>query len=127
MDRLKDAQQEVFTKHEALEDTDTTIKVSQSFIGSEAIMIYLDYVKGDENGLVLTFTTNILNQPNKEYAVSYLDGDDKVLHRSMTIENTGTYRIPVSVLPLERNLNVIFTFDGGSDGNRGTVEAFIHP
>jgi hypothetical protein len=94
---------------------------------TEVMMIYVTYTKGDESGLVLSFGAKIQEEPNKTYSVSYLAADDTVDIRTMTLDESGSFRIPVSVVPREQSLVVTFGFDGGSDGNRGVVEAYIMP
>lgn len=126
--KVKDASLDTYILNEASLDTDVNISVVQDHYGVDVVTIYLDYQKGDEDSLSLTFETELFNnESNKFYNVSYLNGDGVVVPRSMAIQSSGRYRIPVAVSVREKKLKINFAMTGGTDGNRGTVEAYVHP
>jgi hypothetical protein len=114
---------------EVADDSTQTLSVKQPHHHSDIVMLYIDYQKGSENGLILDYKTEINtgddNVPSKQYAVSYLNTNSDVVTRQMNVTETGVYRIPVSVVPTEDNLIINFTFDGS--GPYGDVETYVIP
>jgi len=123
-----DMREPLFIKHEIDDDSTVSTTVEQSHFGTDMVAIYVDYQKGSENGLILTYDVKMSNtvpNNNKQYKISYLNSSSEIVSRQMTIPESGTYRIPVSVDLAEQSLLITFTFDGSS--SFGDVEAYIRP
>jgi hypothetical protein len=117
-----------FILTEIADDSTPNVQVSQPHFGTDLVLLYIDYQKGSESELIIDYKAKLYDTDNgnqKEYAISYLNGNSEVVTRQMIIPESGTYRIPISVSIREHEILINFTFNGS--GSFGDVEAYVKP
>jgi hypothetical protein len=106
-------------------NADTSVEVNQVTYKRDTILLYVDYTKGDETLLELTFGFIDDDISNEIFIDSYLDNDE-VINRTIKFSSSGTYRIPVPVSFNEEKVQIKADIIG-SIASPGTVNIWVKP
>ena len=102
-----------------------TSSIVSKCVNSDEIIIYLEYTKGSESQLQLqfSFTDNKIGN-DKFFNDSKHDKDYIVSYRTLYIESSGSFRIPVPSSRSEDNVKLEVNLVGGQGGE---VEIWVIP
>ena len=79
------------------------------------VVIYIDYTKGDETDLTMTFDV-YEKRLDDWYPMQYEDSSETVAIYKKVLSNSGKYRIMIPIAENEDLLRVNCTFTSGSSG-----------
>jgi len=88
-------------------------------------VIYVDYNKGDEDGLNLTFDS-YNKSLDSYYPIMYEDSAETVTPIKKVLSNSGKYRLLMTIAECENRLKVNVTFNNIT-GTPGTATVTIVP
>jgi len=103
---------------------DTSAEVIQNTLNQSVVMLYITYVQGDESDLKLTLSFR--DKCLENFFTYSVSESSTVRNEALTIQSTGTYRIPIPVAANEEEVKVTVELEG-SPTTPGTVEVWCKP
>jgi len=91
----------------------------------EYLILYVDYVKGDEASLDISFSYKDVTIVDKTFKMSRLEGD-RVEEMHMYLDKTGTYVIPVP-MPISAQMLYINASLAYAGASPGTANLWVKP
>jgi len=111
-------------KNNLLDEGDTSAKGSVP--SKSTIVIYVNYIKGDEINLILTFDV-YEKRLDDWYPMQYEDTPETVKNYKKVFSKSGKYRIMIPIAENEELLRVNCKFSGGTINSPGDAKITLIP